>query len=523
MSGRYFYILLLTLLVSTGFVRGQSQDSMSTVSLNSFYLMPVLNPWLITDNPAGLSQNTSVHPGEMAIGFVNEDGDFKRMLRGQNIQHYRFETKQYKKINKTSLYGFFSYDKSFEKQLRYSEVNDPYRGTPYLLIDTMKMEGNTYDREFLNLNGAFSTPLNKNISWGIGTNFRVGLASQNRDPRPKNKVLNLSVTPGLLFSGSRFRFGLNFIYKYYNEDIESIIVRGNTQMTFFSLHGLGTFIYHVAASYYRLYKQNNLGINTQINYHSGRINSLLGAKLILLKETVVDGRGEGNASWAHIKSCSELRSILLRIYHTTVITNGIFLHQFLIDLNIRQLIGTEIIQRLENDPDHNYMENWVTYGKDEKYGSYLFTSNFNYRFIRLKDNSKPDFTLDGGISYLFSEQDYYIPNQKENYKNLVTSFRFNKSFFFNKSEFSVSAVLRYKRNLSGTLNLEDPNFIVSKIVAPDYEYITQNYTLFGMGMSFEIPIKKSQTKYFINTQASFLRAYDKRTRTYLSVNTGIIF
>lgn len=523
MSGRFFHIVLLAFVLTPAFANGQRQDTTTTVSLNSFYLMPVLNPWLITDNPAGLSQNTNVRPGEMAIGFVNESGDFKHVLQGKNIQHYRFETKQYKKINKTSLYGFFSYDKSLEKQLNYSEVNNPYRGTPYLLIDTMKMEGNTYDREFLKLNGAFSTPLNKNISWGIATDFRVGLSSQNRDPRPKNKVLNLSVTPGLLFSGSKFGFGLNFIYKYYNEDIASIIVRENTQMTFFSLHGLGTFIYHTAASYYRLYKQNNFGINAQAGYHSGRVRSLLGAKLTLLKETVVDGRGEGNASWAHIKSCSELRGVNLKIYHTTVIYSGIFLHQFLANLNIRQLIGTEIIQRLENDPDHNYMENWVTYGTDEKYGSYLLTSNLNYRFIKLKDGAKPDITMDAGISYLFSEQRYYIPNQKENYKNLAALLRFSKSFFFDKSEFSASAVFRYKQNLSGTLNLEDTNFIVRKIIAPEYKFMTQNYILFGMGLSYEIPIKKSRTKYFIKTQAEFIRADDKRIRNYLTVNTGIIF
>jgi len=523
MNGRYFYILLLTLLFAAGFARGQRQDSTSAVSLNSFYLMPVLNPWLISDNPAGLSQNTALRPGEMALGFANETGDFKHVLQGKTIQHYSFETKQYKKIKKTSLYGLFSYEKSFEKSLNYSEVNDPYRVTPYLLIDTMKMDGNTYDREFLKLDGRFSTPLNKNISWGIASAFKVGLASQNRDPRPKNKVLNLSVSPGLLFSYSKVRFGLNLIYGYYNEDISAMIVRANTQMAFFSLHGLGTYIYHVTDSYYRLYKQNNFGFNAQINFHSGWVNSLTGAKLTFSKETVLDGRGEANASWAHIKNCSELQGIHLKIYHTLVIHRGSFLQRFLVDLNIRQQLGTEIIQRLENDPNHNYMENWVTYGKDQKYGFYLLTTNLFYRLIKLKDNLISNFSLDGGISYFFSEKEYFIPNQKEKDKNMILSLRFDKSFFFNKNVLSIMGTFRYKRNLSGILDMEDTNFMVSKIIVPDFEYLTRNYTLFGMGLSYEIPLKKSRSKYFIKTQLEYIRANNNSTRTLLNVKTGIIF
>lgn len=523
MNGRYFYILLMALLLASGVARGQHQDSHSDVSINSFRLMPVLNPWLITDNPAGLSQNTLLRPGDINIGFFNENGNFKRVQQGKNIQHYRFETKQYKKVRKTSLYGFFSYDKNFEKGVNYSEVNNPYRGTPYLLIDTMKMDNDTYDREFLKLSGAFSTPLNKKINWGIVTDFKVGLASQNRDPRPRNKVLDLSVSPGILVSLSKFRLGLNLIYGYYNEDIEAIIVRENTQMTFFSLHGLGTYVYHKANSYARLYKQNNFSVNTQINYQSGRVNSLSGAKLTLLKETTDDGRGEGGASWSHIKNCAELKGINLQLYHTTVINNITTIHRFLANLSIQELLGTEIIQRLENDPNHNYMENWVTYGKDEKYGSYFLTANLFYRFIKLKDNFRSDYTFDGGISYFFSEQGYYIPNQKENYKNIVMSLRFDKSFFLNKSVFSISAAFRYKRNLSGMLDMEDTNFIVRKLIAPDFEYLTSNYIIPGMGLAYEIPLKNMRSKYFIKAQIDFCRANDSRTRTFFNIKIGIIF
>ncbi len=523
MNGKYLYVFILILLLSPDFTYGQSQAKMRDVSLNSFCLMPVLNPWLITDNPAGLSQNTILHPGEMNVGFFNESGNFKRVQQGDNMQHYRFETRQYKKIRKTSLYGSFSYDKSFEKGVNYTEVNDPYRGTPYLLIDTVKTTDDTYDREFLKFTGTFSTPLNDKISWGISTHFNVGLASQNRDPRPRNKVLRLSVSPGILFSVSKFHLGLNLVYGYYNEDIEAVIVRENTQMTFFSLHGLGTYVYHVAASYNRLYKQNSLGVNGQVSYRSGAVTSLLGVKFTFLKETTDDGRGEGNASWAHIKNCAELNGVSVNIVHSTVIHQELSLHNFLMNITLRQLLGTEIIQQLMNNPNENYMENWVTFGKDEKYGSYLLKARLSYRFIKLKEGYRTNYSLGGGASFLSSDQVYYLPNQEEKYKNLILLANFDKSFYFNKSILSVSAALRYKRNLSGMLNLTDSTFIVSKLTRPDFEYYTRNYFMPGMELSYEIPLKKIKSNYFIKTQIDFLRANDGRTRTFFNVRTGIIF
>jgi len=337
-------------------------------------------------------------------------------------------------------------------------------------------------------------------------------------------VLNLWVSPGLLFSFSNFRFGLNFIYGYYNEDIESIIVRANTQMTFFSLHGLGTFVYYSANSYYRLYKQNKYGVNAQINYRSGGVNSLLGAKLSMQKENVYDGRGEGNASWSHVKHCSELRGYNLKVYDATVIDKGTFIHSFSLSLRIRQLLGTEIIQRLENDPNENYMKNWVTYGKDEKYGAYLLQTGLLYRFIKTKDYYRTNYTFDGGISYLYSNRAYYLPDQNENYENLQVSLGFGKSFYFKRSIFSVLFAFRYKRNLSGALELEDTTFIASRLTVPDFEYLTSHVMIPGAGVSYEIPFKKKRGSCFVRSRLDvYGEGRGDRGRTVFHVSTGIIF
>ncbi len=497
-----------------------NQDSICTVSLYSFDLMPVLNPWLISTNPAGLSLNPNIYPGKMNLGYYAETGDYKRVQQGENINHYNFQTQRYTKIKNTFLYGSFSYDKSFENGTDYSNVNNPYRGTPYLLVDTI---GNDiYDREFFTLKGDISTPLNHNIAWGLSTDFNVGLASQNRDPRPKNKVLNLSISQGLLFSFSKLNIGINLLYSYYNEDIEIDLVEENVQLAFFQLHGLGTYIYHVASSFNRLYKRNSLGGETQVNYKSGNINSLLGTRLLYIKEIANDGRRAGNASWSYIKNDSELEGITLEIYNTTIINNNSSIHRFYANSKINSMLGTEIIQRLEIFGENDAV-NWFTYGKEEKYYSALINAEFSYNYLKMKEEFKRNYEFKFAVNYYGFEQAYYIPNMKEAYKNLMFSLSFDKSFYVSNHIFSISAGLKYKKNISSNQNFEENTFIIDKLLLPDFNFLTSNFYAPGFKFSYEIALNKIFDKFFFMTNVDLYRGNNDHARTIFNFSTGVIF
>ena len=496
------------------------QDSIPAVSLNSFDLMPVLNPWLSSTNPAGLSLNSSILPGKMNLGYHTETGDYKRVQQGDNINHYNFQTQRYTKIENTFFYGSFSFDKSFEKGVNFSNVNNPYRGTPYLLIDTI---GNDiYDREFFSLKGVLSTPLNHNISWGISTELNVGLASQNRDPRPRNKVLELSISPGLLFSYSKLNIGFNLLYSYYNEDIGIDIIEKYKQIAFFQLHGLGTSIYHVAGSFNRLYKRNSIGGETQVNYKSGNLNNLTGAKLLYIKEIANDGRKAADASWSYVKNDSELEGTNLELYNTTTINHNSSIHYFHTNLKITNMLGTEIIQRLETSEETG-ATNWVTYAKEEKYCSTLIDAEFSYNYLKMKEEFIRNYEFTFAVNYQGFEQTYYIPNREEAYKNFMLSLNFDKSFYFNNHVFSISAGLKYKKNISSRLNFEENTFIYNKIILPDYNFLTSDFYAPWFELSYEIPLNKIFDKYFFMTSVDLYRANNDQTRTIFNFSTGVIF
>lgn len=495
-------------------------DSLYKVSSKSFELLRLNNPWLVSSNPAGLSKIDGILPSTVNLGLYFQDGDYKRAQQGDNLIHYRFNTESYMKLNKFNLYGSFSYDKSFEDNIDYSCVNNPYRETPYTMIDTIG--GDKCDREFFTVKGGFSVPLNKKIVLGAAVKYNVGLASQDHDPRPQNRVLDFSFTPGLMYNLKNFNFGLNFIYQYYNEDIDVKIIRNNEYATLFQIHGPGVFTFHQAVSFARLYSRNTYGVDGQINYENANFNTVFGAKILFANEEVDDGRKASNATWSVCKSDSELDGILIDFYNQTTIKNDRKVHIINANANIHTYLGTEIIQRLEQVGETD-LEQWITYAKEEKYGSTYIDANLIYNFIKLKNKYDKNYGFKFLANYYSFQEKYYLPEQIQKYENLLLSLYFDKSFYVNENIFSVAAGCKYKMNLSGEQNFEQTNFIVDKFLISDFEYLTDAYYAPGLNISYEKSLNKYFDRIFINTNVDYIRASKGLSRFIFNITLGVNF
>ncbi|MBE9467962.1 MAG: hypothetical protein IMY72_06530 [Bacteroidetes bacterium] len=514
--------ILLTILLSVQmiFCLASEPDSLKNVSLSSFDLLKINNPWLNTSNPAGLFKIKDVMPSTINLGLYLEDGDYKRVQQGDNIMHYRFLTESYLNLHKFNLFGSFKYDKSYESNLDYSCINNPFRNTPYTMIDTIG--GDKCDREFFTVKGGFSVPLSEKLTLGGGVVYNIGLSSQDRDPRPQNKVLDFSVTSGLMYSLDKFNFGLNFIYEYYNEDIDVKIIAENEYSTLFQIHGPGMFNYHRASSFARLYTNDGYGLDAQINYDNGDFNTLFGAKVLFSKEEVHDGRKAANASWSVSKFDSKFEGLDVNVYNHTTINNGLSIHAISANAIIKTYLGTEIIQKLEQVGNTD-LEQWVTYAEEEKYGSTHIDAKLIYNFIRLKNKYNKNYGVKLAVNYFSFEEKYYLPEQAQSYENLLASIYFDKSFYLGKSVFSVSAGCKYKTNLSGKQDFEQTNFIVDKLLIPDFKYLTDSYYAPGLMISYEKNLTKYFDEFFINTNVDLIRASNDASRVIVNFTFGVNF
>ena len=216
-----FFVSILLLIISLITCATEPKD-VKPYNLLTFRQIEAESPWLQSGNGAGLSQMPELFPSELKFDFGQTNGDFYSIFEGQSDQSFNFSSRSFRKINKTYLYGSFSYRKSYEKGLNFSNTNEPSLNYPYLLTDTIGND--TYDREFFKLAGVISSPVNEKLDWGLSFDYQVGVASQNRDPRPENKVMKANISPGLLFKQDQFKLGANLLYGYYNEDIDVSVV-----------------------------------------------------------------------------------------------------------------------------------------------------------------------------------------------------------------------------------------------------------------------------------------------------------
>lgn len=513
-------ILIILFLLSLSQLKGLSQEASDSASYDTYDLLFLRNPWLNTSNPAGLNMNTGTLPGRMNFNYNLKEGDYKRVQEGESFKAYSLQSESYSRIKDLNFYGNFSYDKSFENGLNYSNTNNPYRGTPYDLIDTLGNDN--YNREFFTLNGAISKPFSPKTILGVAYDFNVGVSVQDRDPRPQNKVLDISLRPGFIYDWSKIKLGLNLIYNYYNEEIDIDIIKENTYMTIFKTLGPEVNLYHEAKSFNRLYKRNSGGFDAQINYLSGSLNTLIGTKFLYFEEGVQDGGKGGDASWNYLRDLATLKGMDWKIYGNLQISNENDYHILNAEFNIITNLGIEKLENLEQLGVLD-IQDWVFYMEDQKYNSSKIDASLSYRYLKMKDECSKNYSLSLNSGYSSFEESYYIPFQNQNYNNAFVSLEGLKAFFIKNVQLSLMGGFKYKMNLGGEQDFERDDFINERLLYPDFLYLTSNYYAPKLKIVYEIPLRKLFDKLFINAEAEYYNGDNGQSLTIANFSTGVIF
>jgi hypothetical protein len=492
----------------------------SVVSLNSFETIVLLNPWLGTSNPAGLHFNSGPLPGKMNLHYGLQEGTFKRVQQGNRLDHFSLQSSSYTSVKDMNLFGSFSYEKSLERGLDFSNTNDPFRGTPYDMIDTMG--GDNYNREFFFLNGSLAKPLGRQFVAGVSYDFGVGVSVQDRDPRPENKVLDMSLKPGLIWSLPKLKVGVNLEYAYYNEEIYIDIIQENTYLTIFRVLGPAVAYTHEAKSFNRLYKRNGQGGGVQLNYSAGRFDLLLSGDYLYFSESAHDGGKGGDASWSYLRHVSDLEGMDWSAQGMVKYRGHNQLHLLNAGVSVVAALGTEKIAKLVQVGVLD-MQDWIFFMDDPKYCSEQIDARLSYELVHMRGPYAKNWSLRiGGVYSSFSER-YHIPFQEQWYSNVAVSLEAEKIIYAGRSTITAGAGVRHKRNVDGALELEISNFMYDKLLAPDFLYLTDQYTAPLLRVGYAYSLNRLFEKYFIDSRVELIGATGSRLRTLAGFSTGVIF
>lgn len=455
-----------------------------TGSVYDFYQLKTLEPWANMQSVSFLSDVT-LTPTYNSIGFASASADTALFNQGKQLKIYNAETKCYRKINRTTLFGQFHYENQTLDGIYGNNVDRMAMAYPYVMMDTIG--GDKYSRERFILHGAVAFPLTKHLHHGISFDYDASVAVQDRDPRPENTVALLGVNYGVhLKNDGNFSPAIHLHYNYYNEDIDIDVIEQNQYHTIYYHHGLGVSTNHHAGSFYRLYIQNEGGASLQLKYENQQITSYTSAKFTHAKLITNDGRKSGNASWATIKNDSELKKNHIAIQQFFLFGNQ---HMISIDYAHRKHVGTEFIQKLEkiNETD---LEHWVTYATEDKYKSTYSNAHLTYAWIKLDRNKKLKSELGADLQYISNNESYIHPAYLNRAEYIEVGLNTKQKLINKKQVLWASASVRSHIAISNShlLNLTDP--LVQKIIEPNIKIANEDRWTTQLGLTYQFKIKK---------------------------------
>lgn len=175
--------------------------------------------WLRSANSAGIGLDTALSVASASVLSHLESGAFHRPQQPSSAKVWGIDAVRYTSIRKFSFYGDFRFRQKWEDNIRWSDLLDPYRGTPYVVADSLG--GNWKKQQFsLSAGVATNSLFHERLHFGLSVGYEVETGARQNDPRPLNYAKNLKLSPGVIWNPAPgIRTGLSFKAGFFEEEV----------------------------------------------------------------------------------------------------------------------------------------------------------------------------------------------------------------------------------------------------------------------------------------------------------------
>ncbi|EDM35423.1 hypothetical protein PBAL39_13175 [Pedobacter sp. BAL39] len=430
-----------------------------------FELLPLRYNWLEGTNAAGMQRDSLYALGKTQLSFASEKGDLRRIQQPESRDQFRFQSERYQPLGKSVFYGSFSYTQRWDNEVHFSDVLDPYRGTPYLLADSV---GGDWKLQLyaLKLKAAAPKLWNDRLVFGIGANLEVSTGARQNDPRPLNTANKLSILPAVTLAlNDHSTFGLNGYYGRYQEDISLEIRNTSVNHFLYKLLGLGQYelpgIFSVGSS--RNYGGNTYGADLQYEWRMNGWSWLSTAGFRSLREAVSDGNSVPRKAGTWEQKDYHAQTMLgregeaffqkLRLQLERLEDTGIEFHEF-------YNTGTQM---------------WQTILEAPFYTAETTSATLNYTILRKEGNDSYKWSAQGELKYISVDQRYSVPRSSQRVTQLHAAIKGGRNWMMSHGRsLQLNLKLNYEMALDQALSYVpitgDRTLIAREVLLPDYDY-----------------------------------------------------
>jgi hypothetical protein len=522
---RTFYARLILFAVLSFLLTGKVCLA-DTLDINKSKLyfdnLPETNFWMRSSNPAGYALLENLKRINLVeVGYTFTKKELKFPAEPGLMNSFRADTRGLGRIGKLTFSGSFGYLNEHYNDLLYNNTLNFDPDNPYILGDTV---GGKQQKEGFILKGMVAYPLSGRIKIGLDINYQNYVGAKMKDPRNKNDISSLVITPGFVLKAGNFSFGLSGSPVITNNDI-SVSVTEDAKHSLMQFLGFGYYkpilnIYTYSNTYYG----KGYNADAQINFSKGNYSNFLIISYKKLKEEVRYGssnRLTDGISNKNALSVSDIQDF----------KNNNNLHRLNIKFNLTQINGTEVMQHFESIIVGSYHYDTLIVDKWTE-GRHIFTNYdgaLDYSWTRYRGGLEK-YRMNTGISGEFMTTYHYpvLTNGFQEVMNIIPYAGFRTFIKTGAITLVPQISAKYRMNL-----YKDKQFVVTKWSLPEFQqldYIARHSDFIQGEASFSF-IKKTKIRnipeYFIDLNAVYNYFPDGVTRPaqniFINTSVGLIF
>lgn len=218
----YTYIAVFTLIVCLpGSILGQVTTQKSLYSIEK---IEKVNPWLNSENGAGLIFNKTDNFSTIGSYMFNESGTLQNYIDPEKYNYLGIETKSYVKAKNVFYYGQMGYEYGVRQ-------NQAWLGTviPNSNFNTINdsIPGKVLSENY-KLAAKVGYSINDHVALGLGFNYFTSTSAKRVDGRNENTLSSLTISPGVLFNSKNLNAGFNLTYRKNSEKVDFSFIGDET-------------------------------------------------------------------------------------------------------------------------------------------------------------------------------------------------------------------------------------------------------------------------------------------------------
>lgn len=265
----------------------QAQDSKQD-SLRALRDHRIADVFLYTGNIAVIPGDNRPDGGFAAAqaGFLS--GDFRRPMQPSSSSVYTLSTGGTRSMEKWRFLADFGYQKTYEKAIAWSAVQDPYEGNPFIWADSSRGD---WDRDHIKAALGVVTSVAPGLKAGLALSYHIGTGARTSEPKPFYRSRDIALRPGVVRAiSSSAEIGLTGEARFIQEENE-IGFYSNDNVLLYRLRGYGTFSRSPFVSGERKRRGTEWGGTAHYRKHRGGHDFFVSATASQRKEEVFEGVG----------------------------------------------------------------------------------------------------------------------------------------------------------------------------------------------------------------------------------------